>query len=184
MIFESLAISGLVLIIPKRHGDGRGWFSETFRDDWFRQQIADVSFVQQNQSYSSEKGTVRGLHFQVEPKAQGKLVRCSRGRLLDVAVDLRASSGTYGRHVAIELTANNGHQLWIPPGFAHGFCTLEPDCELSYLVTAYYSSEHDRGVLWSDPAIGIRWPVNAEQATLSPKDQNQPRLAEIGALFC
>ena len=183
MIFERTEIADLLVITPKRHGDDRGWFSEIFRDDLFRAEAGDIRFIQHNQSYSKPKGTVRGLHFQLAPRAQGKLVRCPRGRLLDVAVDLRASSPTFGRHVAVELSAETGRQLWIPPGFAHGFCTLEDDCELAYLVTDYYSPEHDRGLLWSDPALGIDWPVAEADAVLSPKDRVQPRLADLGQVF-
>lgn len=183
MKIEKAEIPGLVLITPIRHGDARGWFSEVFREDLFREQVGDFRFVQHNQSYSQPKGTVRGLHFQLAPRAQGKLVRCPRGRVLDVAVDLRASSPTFGRHLAVELSAENGKQLWIPTGFAHGFCTLEEDCELAYLVTDTYSPEHDRGLLWNDPALGIDWPVDEANAVLSPKDTRQPRLADIGRVF-
>ena len=183
MDFSNLELAGLMVIAPNRHGDERGWFSEVFRDDLFRSKVADLTFVQHNHSYSKPKGTVRGLHFQIEPRAQGKLVRCPRGRILDVAVDLRASSPTLGRHVAVELSADNGKQLWIPAGFAHGFCTLEDDCELIYLVTETYSPEHDRGLAWNDPALGIDWPVAAEDAVLSPKDRKQPRLADLGTVF-
>lgn len=183
MTFDTLPLSSLLLVTPKRHGDARGWFSEVFREDLFRQHAGDVHFVQHNQSYSAPKGTVRGLHFQLAPRAQGKLVRCPRGRVLDVAVDLRASSPTFGRHVAVELSAENGKQLWIPAGFAHGFCTLEDDCELAYLVTDYYSPEHDRGLRWNDPALGIDWPVDAASAVLSPKDLIQPLLANLSTVF-
>lgn len=183
MLFDRLAVSGLFLITPRRHGDDRGWFSEVFRDDLFRAAVGDIAFVQHNRSYSRPRGTVRGLHFQLEPRAQGKLVRCLRGRVLDVAVDLRTSSPTYGQHVAVELSAANGHQLWIPAGFAHGFCTLEADCELGYMVTDYYSPEHDRGLRWNDPALGIAWPVSAEEAVLSQKDARQPLLADLGPVF-
>lgn len=183
MDFVSLEPAGLVVITPKRHGDDRGWFSEVFRDDLFRKEVGDFTFVQQNQSYSAPKGTIRGLHFQTAPHAQGKLVRCPRGRVLDVAVDLRASSRTYGQHVAVELGADDGRQLWIPPGFAHGFCTLEPDCEIAYLVTDYYSPADDRGLRWNDPAIGIDWPVSEAEVVLSPKDARQPLLAELGTVF-
>jgi dTDP-4-dehydrorhamnose 3,5-epimerase len=183
MDFDHLGISGLLLISPKRHGDERGWFSEVFREDTFRREAGDITFVQHNQSYSKPKGTVRGLHFQLEPKAQGKLVRCPRGRVLDVAVDLRASSPTCGRHVTVELSAENGRQLWVPAGFAHGFCTLEEDCELAYMVTNYYSPEHDRGLRWNDPTLGIDWPVTEGDALLSPKDTRQPLFAELGTVF-
>lgn len=183
MEFEHLAIDGLVTIVPKRHGDERGWFSEVFREDLFRSHVGEDAFIQHNQSYSKPKGTVRGLHFQLHPKAQGKLVRCPRGRILDVAVDLRSGSPTFGRHVAVELSGENGHQLWIPPGFAHGFCTLEDDCEVAYMVTNLYSVEHDRGLRWNDPALAIDWPVREEDALLSPKDRAQPLLSDLGAVF-
>lgn len=183
MQFDSFSISSLLLVTPKRHGDERGWFSEVFREDMFCEVAGDVRFVQHNQSFSAPKGTVRGLHFQLPPRAQGKLVRCLRGRLLDVAVDLRASSPTYGQHVAVELSAETGRQLWVPPGFAHGFSTLTPDCELAYLVTDYYSPEHDRGLRWNDPALGIDWPVGEAEAVLSAKDRTQPLLAELGPVF-
>ena len=183
MNFSRFDIPDLLLITPTRHGDERGWFSEVFREDRFQAEAGEIHFVQHNQSYSKPRGTVRGLHFQLPPRAQGKLVRCPRGRVLDVAVDLRASSPTFGRHVAVELSAENGRQLWIPAGFAHGFCTLEDDCELAYLVTDYYSPEHDRGLAWNDPALGIDWPVAETEAVLSAKDRKQPKLAELGRVF-
>lgn len=183
MNIEALNIEGLLHFTPRRHGDERGWFSEIFREDLFRAEVGDVYFVQHNQSYSKPKGTVRGLHFQLEPRAQGKLVRCVRGRILDVAVDLRASSATFGQHVSVELSAENDKQLWIPSGFAHGFCTLEEDCEIAYLVTDYYSPEHDRGLLWNDPVLAIDWPVADTDAVLSAKDGRQPKLAELGRVF-
>ncbi|RWX78851.1 dTDP-4-dehydrorhamnose 3,5-epimerase [Neorhizobium lilium] len=183
MYFEKLDISGLFLITPKKFGDSRGYFMETFRQALFAEHVGPFEFVQDNQSLSAEVGTVRGLHFQLEPKAQGKLVRCVAGALLDVAVDIRSGSPTYGKHIAVELTAENGRQLWVPPGFAHGFCTLAPNTEISYKVTNYYSGEHDRGLLWNDPAIGIDWPVEAEKAALSEKDRKQPPLADLGDVF-
>lgn len=183
MEFTKFDIDGPVLVKPRRLGDDRGWFSEEFRADRFKAEVADVDFVQHNRSYSRPKGTLRGLHFQIEPRAQGKLVRCPRGRILDVAVDLRSASPTYGRHVAAELTGDNGHQLWVPAGFGHGFCTLEDDCEVAYLVTDYYSPEHDRGLLWSDPALAIEWTVAEQEAVLSAKDKVQPKLAELGIVF-
>jgi dTDP-4-dehydrorhamnose 3,5-epimerase len=183
MKFERSSIDGLILITTQRFGDDRGWFSEVFRDDVFRAEAGDINFVQHNQSYSKPKGTVRGLHFQLEPKAQGKLVRCLRGRIFDVAVDLRFQSPTFGRHVAVELSADDGRQFWIPAGFAHGFCTLEDDCEVAYMVTDYYSPENDRGLLWNDPALGIAWPLSDAGAILSPKDTRQPLFAELGNVF-
>lgn len=183
MNFEKLDIPDVVLIEPKKFGDNRGYFMETFRQALFAEKVGDFEFVQDNQSLSAEVGTVRGLHFQLDPKAQGKLVRCIAGALLDVAVDIRTGSPTYGRHVAVELTAENGKQLWVPPGFAHGFCTLAPNTEISYKVTNYYSAEHDRGLLWNDPALAIAWPVDAEKAALSDKDTKQPSLSALGTVF-
>lgn len=183
MQFEPTSIPEVVVITPKKFGDTRGYFMETFRQSLFEENIGRFAFVQDNQSISAEVGTVRGLHFQLEPKAQGKLVRCIAGALLDVAVDIRTGSPTYGKHVAVELTAENGRQLWVPPGFAHGFCTLVPNTEISYKVTDYYSAEHDRGLLWQDPALGIDWPVKAEQVALSDKDKRQPTLADLGDAF-
>jgi dTDP-4-dehydrorhamnose 3,5-epimerase len=183
MNFEKLGIAGLLLIEPKKFGDSRGYFMETFRANLFEAEAGPFTFVQDNRSLSAEVGTIRGLHFQLEPRAQGKLVSCIAGALLDVAVDIRTGSPTYGKHVAVELTPDNGRQLWVPPGFAHGFCTLKPDTMISYKVTDYYSAEHDRGLLWNDPAIGIDWPVAADKAHLSEKDQKQPTLADLQANF-
>jgi dTDP-4-dehydrorhamnose 3,5-epimerase len=152
---------------------------ETFRQSLFVEEVADFTVVQDNQSLSADVGTVRGLHFQLAPRAQGKLVRCIAGAILDVAVDIRAGSPTYGQSVSAELTSENGHQLWVPPGFAHGFCTLAPSTEVSYKVTDYYSPEHDRGLLWNDPALGIDWPVDANKAVMSGKDRVQPVLADL-----
>jgi dTDP-4-dehydrorhamnose 3,5-epimerase len=183
MNFETFAIEGLLSITPKRIGDERGFFSEVFRADLFREHVGDVTFVQHNLSLSRPMGTVRGLHFQLPPVAQGKLVRCTRGVILDVVVDLRASSPTFAQHMAVELSEANGRQLWVPEGFAHGFCTLEPDSEIFYLVNAPYSPAHDRGLRWNDPALGIDWPVDEVVALLSPKDRVQPLLAELGPVF-
>ena len=183
MEFRTFDIAGPLLIQPKRIGDARGWFSETFRADLFEQHAGPVQFVQHNQSMSASRGTVRGLHFQLEPMAQGKLVRCLTGAILDVVVDIRRSSPTFGRHVSAELTADNGHQLWVPPGFAHGFVTLAENTEIFYLVTAYYSPSHDRGLFWNDPALGIDWRIEEGEAQLSDKDRKQPRLADLPELF-
>lgn len=171
------------IITPARHGDQRGFFSETWNRAALREAGIDADFVQDNHSLSGPAGTVRGLHFQSAPFAQDKLVRVSRGSILDVAVDLRRSSPTYGRHVAVELSAENWRQLWVPAGFAHGFCTLEPDTEVQYKVTAPYSAPHDHGLLWNDPALGIEWPVEGESALLSAKDNAQPCLAELKPWF-
>ena len=181
MLSRSLELSDVVEIVPQRHVDARGHFSETFRDDWFRQTVADVTFVQDNQSLSRTVGTVRGLHFQLDPVAQGKLVRCLQGAIFDVAVDILPGSPTLGRWVAVNLTAEEGNQLWIPPGFAHGFCTLTPDAIVSYKVTSYYSAAHDAGILWSDPDLAIAWPDCADSKTLSSKDVAQPAFRTLMA---
>ena len=183
MQLTRLPLPGLVQIIPKRHTDERGYFAETFRLSTFHGKAGDVAFVQENESLSRRPGTIRGLHFQNEPFAQGKLVRCTAGALLDVAVDLRTGSPSFGRWAAIELTPENGTQLWITAGFAHGFCTLKPDTVINYKCTAYYSAEHDKGVAWNDPQIGIGWPALADPDTLSPKDRSQPRLADLPEYF-
>ncbi len=179
MEFEPLSIADVVLIKPKKIGDERGYFMETFRQSLFEQHAGAVEFKQENQSLSAYTGTVRGLHFQLAPRAQGKLVRCIAGAIYDVAVDIRVGSPTYGRYVAAELSAQNGHQLWIPAGFAHGFCTLQPSTEVSYKVTDYYSPDHDRGLRWDDPVIGIQWPDVTADTILSAKDKAQPLLAEL-----
>ena len=183
MQFLPLDLPGVVEIIPVRHGDDRGYFSEIFRHDRFCSAIGDVEFVQENQSLSVKAGTVRGLHFQTPPFAQGKLVRCLAGAVFDVAVDLRTRSPFFGKWTGIELAAERGNQLWIPPGFAHGFCTLQPNSVVCYKVTAYYNAEHDKGFAWNDPDVGIRWPLLADQETLSGKDGTQPRFAELPPYF-
>jgi dTDP-4-dehydrorhamnose 3,5-epimerase len=160
----------LILFTPKRFSDPRGWFSETFRHDvWQELGIIDA-FVQDNQSLSKPQGTLRGLHFQLPPKGQAKLVRCLRGSLYDVAVDLRAGSPTYGQWLGAEISAENGRQLYIPVGFAHGFVTLEPDTDVLYKVTSYYAPDCDRGLAWDDPTIGIDWPLGGRESLLSDKD--------------
>jgi dTDP-4-dehydrorhamnose 3,5-epimerase len=177
------AIPAVKLICPTRYGDDRGWFSETFRADVLATAGVTAALVQDNQSFSAQVGTVRGLHFQVAPFAQAKLVRVLQGAILDVAVDLRRSSSTYGQHVAVRLDAEKGEQLFVPVGFAHGFCTLEPNTMIAYKVSAYYSRECDRGVRWDDPVFGIAWPVTAQTAVLSDKDRVAPMLAELGPSF-
>jgi dTDP-4-dehydrorhamnose 3,5-epimerase len=173
-----LSIPEVRLIVPDRFGDERGFFSETYsRRAFAAAGIAD-EFVQDNHSCSAAVGTVRGLHYQIAPFAQAKLVRVVRGAIFDVAVDLRRGSPSFGAHVTAKLGAEDGSQLFVPMGFAHGFCTLEPDTEVVYKVTAYYSREHDRGIRWNDPDLGIAWPVGAEAAVLSAKDLGLPRLAE------
>ena len=183
MQFERLDIPDVILITPKKFGDERGYFMESFRRSLFEEAVGNFDFVQDNQSLSADAGTIRGLHFQLEPKAQGKLVSCVTGAILDVAVDIRTGSPTYGHHVTAELTPDNGQMLWVPAGFAHGFCTLEANTKVSYKVTEYYSPEHDRGLAYDDPEIGINWPIASGKAVLSAKDRRQPALAELGAVF-
>lgn len=181
MQFTTFDIAGPALITPARHGDARGWFMEAFRDDWFRAHVADERFVQDNQSLSAETGTIRGLHYQSAPFGQGKLVRVLKGRIFDVAVDIRLHSPTFGRWIGVELSADNFQQLWVPDGFAHGFCTLEPGCEVFYKTTNPYSRDHDFGIAYDDPDIGIEWPVDLVKAVLSDKDKRQPSLASLKA---
>lgn len=182
MELRNLDIADVFEICPLKHGDDRGYFAELWREDRFRLTGAGVSFVQENQSLSARVGTIRGLHFQTSPAAQGKLVRCIQGAIFDVAVDIRHDSPTYGRWVWVELSAERLNQLWVPAGFAHGFCTLTPDCIVAYKVTSYYSPENDRGLAWDDPAIGVEWPAVADRETLSAKDRNQPGLAVLMAV--
>ncbi len=183
MDVRSFDVPDVKLVTPKRFGDHRGFFSETWSDRLFRREVADVGFVQDNHSLSARKGTVRGLHYQRPPTAQGKLVRVTRGAVLDVAVDARHDSPAFGRHVAVRLDAETGAQLWIPPGFLHGFCTLEENCEVQYKVTDYYSAADDGGVAWDDPDLAIEWPVSASEAVLSDKDRQHPRLKDLPVLF-
>ncbi len=168
---------------PIRHHDSRGFFSEIFRETALREHGIEASFVQENLSLSVDRGVVRGLHFQVPPAAQAKLIRVGAGSILDVAVDIRRGSPTYGQHVAVMLSADEGNQLFVPEGFAHGYCTLEPNTEVVYKVNRYYSAEHDRGLAWDDPALAIAWPVAPEAALLSDRDRRQPLLADLPAHF-
>ena len=178
---EPLPLPGLVKITPTRFGDHRGYFSEVFKDGWFRDNVADVTFVQENESLSEAAGIVRGLHFQLDPYAQGKLVRCISGVIFDVAVDIRVGSPTYAQWFGLELSMDNGEHLWIPAGFAHGFATLVPNCVVSYKVTAPYNAMNDRGLLWNDPQVGIEWPI--KHVILSDKDKVQPALADLPSSF-
>jgi len=183
MDVQTTAIPGVLLITPKRYADERGWFTELYEADRYRRAGVDAGFIQDNRSLSRPVHTIRGLHFQRPPFAQAKLVQALRGSILDVAVDIRAGSPTFGRHVAAVLTAESGAQLYVPAGFAHGFCTLEPDTEVLYKVSAPYSREHDGGILWHDPALGIEWPAGPDRAIVSDKDRMLPRLAELGPAF-
>lgn len=179
MKIERLSISDVLLLTPLRHVDERGSFSETFRADLLAAHGVDAAFVQDNHVVTKCRGVVRGLHYQLEPRSQGKLVRCARGAVLDVAVDVREGSPTYARHVAMELSEANWQQLWVPPGFAHGYITLDDNCEVIYKTTDYYSPGHERGIAWDDPALQIDWGVSSTRATLSDKDRNLPRLGEL-----
>ena len=170
-------------IVPKRHADTRGWFSETWNLERFEAAGIVADFCQDNHSLSKSAGTLRGLHFQTPPFAQAKLVRCLRGRVFDVAVDLRRESPTWKQWVGIELTAEQGNQLFIPPGYGHGFLTLEPDSEIAYKVDNYYNPEADGGVIWNDPDIGIDWPLIGGDPSLSNKDAELPSLAEVSVDF-
>lgn len=177
------ALDGVKILRPDRHGDNRGFLSEVYRRSRYRDAGIHFDVVQEIHSRSEKAGTVRGLHYQAEPRAQAKLVRVTRGAVLDVALDLRRSSPTFGRHVAVTLSAAEWNQLLIPAGFAHGYCTLEPESEVVYLLSDEYSPEHERGVLWSDPDLGIEWPVPAGAAVVSAKDRLLPPLAAQEALF-
>ncbi|MEZ2406107.1 dTDP-4-dehydrorhamnose 3,5-epimerase [Bosea sp. RCC_152_1] len=180
---EETAIPAVKIVTPKKFGDHRGFFSETWSRKAFADAGLDLDFVQDNQSLSAPVGTLRGLHFQSPPFAQDKLVRVTRGRILDVAVDIRTSSPSFGRHVAVELSAENWRQLLVPVGFAHGFVTLEPDTEVLYKVTAPYAPDNDHGLAFDDPALGIDWRLPLSELTLSDKDRKHPRLAELLRYF-
>ena len=171
MHIEKLPIEGLLLIKPKSFADARGSFCESFRADIFQAAAGDINFVQDNRSVSVSKGTVRGLHYQKSPHAQSKLVHAVRGKILDVAVDARKSSPTFGHHLAIELSSENLLQLFVPKGFLHGFCTLVDESEVAYKVDDFYSPQHDACIRWDDQALAIKWPFPAEQIILSDKDR-------------
>jgi dTDP-4-dehydrorhamnose 3,5-epimerase len=180
---RSLAISDVKLIITKIHRDARGFFSETYSRGRMAAAGIPAEFVQDNQALSVEAGTLRGLHFQAPPHAQGKLVRVTRGAVFDVAVDIRAGSPSYGKHVSAILSADNWMQMWIPTGFAHGYCTLEPNTEVIYKVTDYYAPECDRGLQWDDADLGIDWPVDTFNARMSDRDRRQPALKQLPPVF-
>ena len=179
----SLAIPGVLVLNPKRHGDHRGFFSEVYNRDAFAKAGIDLTFVQDNHSMSGPKGTLRGLHYQLPPMAQGKLIRVTKGAILDVAVDIRRSSPTFGKHVTDVLSAENWKQIFVPAGFAHGFVTLEPDTEVIYKVNALYSPQHERGIAWNDPALAIDWRIAAGEAILSARDTRHPPLRDQPDLF-
>jgi dTDP-4-dehydrorhamnose 3,5-epimerase len=181
MDIKPLELDGLCLIRPARHGDDRGWFEEAWSGPRLRAAGLDLTFEQDNLSYSAGAGTLRGLHFQAPPAAQGKLVSVISGAILDVAVDVRTGSPSYGRHVAVRLTEDDPARLWVPEGFLHGFVTLAPHTRVAYKVTCAYSGEHDRSVAWNDPDLGIDWGV--ERPVLSDKDARAPALRDMPAPF-
>lgn len=178
-----LAIPDVKLIASAPFKDARGFLAETYRRDDFAAIGIDCEFVQDNHSGSSAVGTVRGLHFQIAPYAQAKLLRVLKGKIFDVCVDLRRSSPTYGRHVAVELDASSGAQLYVPVGFAHGYCTLEPNTEVFYKAGNIYSPAHERSVFWADPELGISWPVSVQAAVLSERDKDAPLFASLREHF-
>lgn len=181
MLVEKTSLSEVVIITPRRFGDARGWFMETFNAPRMAEAGLALNWVQDNQSFSAAKGTLRGLHYQRSPHAQDKLVRCSRGALLDVAVDFRAGSPTFGKWVSAELTAENGRQLLVPKGFLHGFVTLTDDTEVQYKCTDVYAPDCDGAVRWDDPELGIDWGTTAP--ILSEKDAKAPLLKDAPRPF-
>jgi dTDP-4-dehydrorhamnose 3,5-epimerase len=183
MRIEPQRIADVLLITPPKFGDNRGFFSETWSAPKLAAQGFGENFVQDNHSLSAQVGTVRGLHCQMAPSVQGKLVRVIRGAIWDVAVDIRRGSATYGQYVAAELSAENWQQLWIPGGFLHGFCTILPDTEVIYKVTADYDRGAERGVIWNDPDLALPWPVAPDAAVLSDKDRILPKLSECESWF-
>ena len=183
MKIERLNIPDVLLITPARFGDSRGFFAETYNAVRLAEAGIGDGFVQDNQSLSASRGTVRGLHCQVAPHVQGKLVRVLRGSVWDVAVDARPGSPTFGQYAAATLSAENFAQLWVPPGFLHGFCTLEPDTEVFYKVTDIYHRASERGVAWNDPTLAIPWPIAAGEDVLSDKDRILPGWDQAAAWF-
>jgi dTDP-4-dehydrorhamnose 3,5-epimerase len=183
MEVQDFHVPGPLLLTPKRFQDERGFFSETYSLRTMDSILGKVAFVQDNHSLSRHIGTIRGLHFQTPPSAQGKLVRVVRGSVFDVAVDIRRSSSTFGKFVTTVLSAENWAALWVPAGFAHGFCTLEADSEVIYKVTDFYNSTDDRGLAWDDPELDIPWPIKPQEAILSEKDKDHPRLKDLPIYF-
>src|SRR5687767_6270997 len=176
-------IPAVKVLFPKKFGDHRGFFSEVYSDKLLAGLGIEARFVQDNHSLSAETGVVRGLHYQLPPMAQDKLIRVVRGAILDVAVDIRRGSPTFGKHVACVLSAENWKQMYVPAGFAHGFATLEPNTEVLYKVTNYYSPAHERGIRWNDPKLGIDWRTAEAAAVLSERDRKHPLLADATDLF-
>lgn len=180
---EQLALAGVILVRPKKFGDNRGYFLESYNARSFAEAGISETFVQDNQSLSAQRGTIRGLHFQNLPQAQAKLVRVLKGSIFDVAVDLRSGSPTYGKWCGVQLTAEGAEQLFVPRGFAHGFCTLEPQTEVAYKVDGFYAPDCDAGLRWDDPDINIAWPISPSEATLSEKDSKLPPFAGFNTPF-
>lgn len=180
---ESQTLAGVLLLQPDRFGDNRGFFSETFRADVMEEAGISDRFVQDNHARTEKKGTLRGLHFQAPPSAQGKLVRVTRGAVLDVVVDIRTGSPTYGRHVAAELSDENWRQLYVPAGFAHGYLTLTDDSEVLYKTTAYYRPAAEGGLLWSDPVLGIDWRMPVDKILSNDRDKHWPGIADLKSPF-
>ncbi|TCI63175.1 dTDP-4-dehydrorhamnose 3,5-epimerase [Exiguobacterium sp. SH0S2] len=170
-------LDGVKVFEPRVFGDHRGWFTETFNQSVLKENAIDIEFIQDNHSYSAEQGTLRGLHYQLSPKAQTKLVRCTKGAIYDVAVDIRQGSPTYGQWFGVELSAENKKQLLVPKGFAHGFLTLTSDVEVQYKVDEIYSPKHDRSIEWNDSTISIDWPIDSNPI-LSDKDLNAPSFTD------
>ena len=180
---RTLNLPGLLSLIPRQFRDARGSFTETYNERTFAVAGITANFVQDNQSFSAKRGTIRGLHFQLPPAAQAKLVRVLRGSVYDVAIDLRVGSPTYGHWDGLTLTAERGEQLFAPRGFAHGFCTLETGTVVAYKVDQFYAPESDSGLIWNDPALGIEWPVTADEVMLSEKDLKLGRFADFVSPF-
>lgn len=177
------ALHDVKIVVPTRLGDGRGFFCEVWNRRRFAVLGIDVRFVQDNHVCNPRKGTLRGLHYQLAPAAQGKLVRATRGAIFDVAVDIRRGSPTFGRHAEAVLSADNWRQLWVPPGFAHGYCTIEDDTEVQYKITDFYCPRQERGIAWNDPQLAITWPMPVAALTVSERDRNFPPLAVQPDLF-
>lgn len=180
---EPTRIDDVKIVWPDKFGDHRGFFSETFNSEKFKVSGLDLSFCQDNHSLSEKAGTLRGMHFQINPYAQGKLLRVTRGAIYDVAVDIRAGSPTFGEWVGYEISAKLWNQIFIPVGFAHGFCTLEDNTEVMYKVTAPYSPENERGLAWNDDELAIDWPIDNESPILSEKDTSYPELRNLPTFF-
>ncbi|KRA65865.1 dTDP-4-dehydrorhamnose 3,5-epimerase [Caulobacter sp. Root655] len=184
MNIDRLSIPDVLLITPRRYGDERGWFSETFRQSALDEAgFTGGAFVQDNHVRSTQRGVLRGLHFQKPPHAQDKLVRCVRGAIFDVAVDIRDGSPTFGQWVGAELSADNAQQLLVPKGFAHAYCTLTQECEVLYKVTGYYALQAEGALRWNDPALAIDWRIPAEEITTNARDAAAPLLADLVTPF-